>query len=411
MTFLSYAPLAPLDGALDGEPLGATFFCGALRGFQAIDMIRRGAAMTESYNMHLDKNPANYAPLSPLSFLAKAAYTYPQRVATVHGQERWTWAQVYSRCRRLASSSRATESGRATRSLPCFRTSRRCSSLHFGPAMIGAVLNTLNTRLDAEGHRVHAGARRGQGAFYGPGIFSVVDKALKMLAEASARGRRGRPALQGGDSFGMASYESFLEEGDENFEWSLPADEWDAITLNYTSGTTGNPKGVVYHHRGAYLNAVSNILSWDMGRHPVYLWTLPMFHLQRLVLPLDHRGIAGTNVCLRKVDVKLIFDLIRSTKSPLLRSAHRPQFPDHRTDESGHCAPKVSCYIAGAAPPVAVIEEWSAWGSTSPTSMVSPKHTARRPSARSTRNGTGCPSRNAPASTAARAWRIRWRKG
>ena len=314
--------------------------------------------MTESYNMHLDKNPANYAPLSPLSFLAKAAYTYPQRVATVHGQERWTWAQVYSRCRRLASSLSRHGIRKGDTVAAMLPNVPAMFELHFGPAMIGAVLNTLNTRLDAEAIAFMLEHGEAKVLFTDREYFPVVDKALKMLSKRIFVVDVDDPLCRDGNSFGMAGYESFLEEGDGNFEWSLPADEWDAITLNYTSGTTGNPKGVVYHHRGAYLNAVSNILSWDMGRHPVYLWTLPMFHCNGWCFPWTIAVSAGTNVCLRKVDVKLIFDLIREHKvshycgAPIVHNS-LINAPDGMKAGIAH---KVSCYIAGAAPPVAVIE-------------------------------------------------------
>jgi fatty-acyl-CoA synthase len=314
--------------------------------------------MTESYNMHLDKNPANYAPLSPLSFLAKAACTYPQRVATVHGQERWTWAQVYSRCRRLASSLSRHGIQKGDTVAAMLPNVPAMFELHFGPAMIGAVLNTLNTRLDAEAIAFMLEHGEAKVLFTDREFFPVVDKALKMLSKRLLVVDVDDSLYQGGNSFGMAGYESFLEEGDGNFEWSLPADEWDAITLNYTSGTTGNPKGVVYHHRGAYLNAVSNILSWDMGRHPVYLWTLPMFHCNGWCFPWSIAASAGTNVCLRKFDVKLIFDLIREHKvshycgAPIVHNS-LINAPDEMKAGIAH---KVSCYIAGAAPPVAVIE-------------------------------------------------------
>lgn len=314
--------------------------------------------MTHSYEMHLDKNQANYAPLSPLSFLSKAAYTYPQRVATIHGEQRWTWAEVYSRCRRLASSLKRRGIVKGDTVAAMLPNVPAMLELHFGPAMIGAVLNTLNTRLDAEAIAFMLEHGEAKVLFTDREFFPVVDKALKMLQKRLLVIDVDDPLYQDGNAFGIMEYESFLKEGDDRFEWSPPADEWDAITLNYTSGTTGNPKGVVYHHRGAYLNAVSNILGWDMPRHPVYLWTLPMFHCNGWCFPWTIAAAAGTNVCLRKVDVKMIFDLIREHTvshycgAPIVHSSliNSPE------EMKAGIAHKVSCYIAGAAPPVAVIE-------------------------------------------------------
>jgi len=314
--------------------------------------------MTHSYEMHLDKNPGNYAPLSPLSFLAKAAYIYPERVATIHGDRRWTWAEVYSRCRRLASALKRRGIGEGDTVAAMLPNVPAMFELHFGPAMIGAVVNMLNIRLDAEAIAFMLEHSEAKVLFTDREFYPVIDKALKMVPKRLLVIDVEDPDYKGGKSFGMADYESFLREGDENFEWSLPADEWNAITLNYTSGTTGNPKGVVYHHRGAYLNAVSNILSWDMARHPVYLWTLPMFHCNGWCFPWTIAATAGTNVCLRKVDVQRIFDLIREHEvthycgAPIVHSA-LINSPEEMKTGIKH---KVSCYIAGAAPPVAVIE-------------------------------------------------------
>jgi len=308
--------------------------------------------------MHLDKNPANYTPLSPLSFLAKAAYIYPKRVATIHGDQRWTWAEVYSRSRRLASSLRRRGIGEGDTVAAMLPNVPAMFELHFGPAMIGAVLNALNTRLDAEAIAFMLEHGEAKVLFTDREFFPVIDKALKMTPKRLLVIDVDDPQHMEGKSLGEKTYEAFLQEGDENFEWSLPADEWNAITLNYTSGTTGNPKGVVYHHRGAYLNAVSNILSWDMTRHPVYLWTLPMFHCNGWCFPWTIAAAAGTNVCLRKVDAKRIFDLIREHKvthycgAPIVHSS-LINSPEGMKAGIRH---KVSCYIAGAAPPVAVIE-------------------------------------------------------
>ncbi len=314
--------------------------------------------MTRAYDMHLDKNPANYAQLSPLSFLAKAASVYPKRLATVHGDRRYTWAETYSRCRRLASALSRRGIGEGDTVAAMLPNVPAMFELHFGPAMIGAVLNTLNTRLDAEAIAFMLEHGEAKALFTDREFFPVIDKALKMLSRSLLVVDVDDPSYAGGQALGIAEYESLLREGDESFEWSLPADEWDAISLNYTSGTTGNPKGVVYHHRGAYLNAVSNILAWEMPRHPVYLWTLPMFHCNGWCFPWTLAAAAGTNVCLRKVDAKTIFDLIREHRvthycgAPIVHNS-LINAPQEVKAGIGH---KVSCFIAGAAPPVAVIE-------------------------------------------------------
>ena len=314
--------------------------------------------MSHSYEMHLDKNPGNYAPLSPLSFLAKAAYIYPERVATIHGDRRWTWAEVYSRCRRLASALKRRGIGEGDTVAAMLPNIPAMFELHFGPAMIGAVVNMLNIRLDSEAIAFMLEHSEAKVLFTDREFYPVIDKALKMVPKRLLVIDVEDPVYKEGKSFGIVNYESFLQEGDENFEWSLPSDEWNAITLNYTSGTTGNPKGVVYHHRGAYLNAVSNILSWDMPRHPMYLWTLPMFHCNGWCFPWTIAATAGTNVCLRKVDAQRIFDLIREHEvthycgAPIVHSS-LINSPEEMKAGIKH---KVSCYIAGAAPPVAVIE-------------------------------------------------------
>ena len=314
--------------------------------------------MTRSYEMHLDKNPANYAPLSPLSFLSKAAYIYPRQTAVIHGDVRYTWEQVYARCRRLASALRKRGIGEGDTVAAMLPNIPAMCEMHFGPAMIGAVLNTLNTRLDAKAIAFMLEHGEAKALFTDREYFPVVDKALKMLPKRLLVVDVEDPLCTEGKSFGAVEYESFLREGDENFEWSLPADEWSAVALNYTSGTTGNPKGVVYHHRGAYLNAVSNILSWDMQRHPVYLWTLPMFHCNGWCFPWTIAAAAGTNVCLRKVDAKEIFRLIRDHKvthycgAPIVHSSLINAPPETKAGISH----KVSCYIAGAPPPVQVIK-------------------------------------------------------
>ncbi|HSW84551.1 MAG TPA: AMP-binding protein, partial [Usitatibacter sp.] len=230
------------------------------------------------YEKSLDRNEANYTALTPVSFLAKAAYVYPEHVAVVHGSLRRTWSEVYERARRLASALSKHGVKRGDTVAAMLPNVPAMVELHFGPAMFGAVVNTLNTRLDAEAIAFmldHGEAK----VLVTDREFSATIKAALVLVKAKPLVIDVDDALfEGGERVGEIEYEDFIAQGDPAFEWSPPPDEWDAIALNYTSGTTGNPKGVVYHYRGAYLNAINNILDWSMPKHPVYLWTLPMFH-------------------------------------------------------------------------------------------------------------------------------------
>ena len=319
--------------------------------------------MTSAYDIDLDKNPANYAPLSPLSFLQKAAAVYPERVATIHGERRLTWKQVYARCRRLASALKQRGIGRGDTVSAMLANVPAMVEMHFGPAMIGAVVNTLNTRLDAAAIAFMLDHADAKVLFADPEFSATIEKALTLVKRRPIVIDVADALYDGGRSLGEQEYETFLAEGDEHFGWSLPADEWDAISLNYTSGTTGNPKGVVYHHRGAYLNAINNILDWGMPRHPVYLWTLPMFHCNGWCFPWTIAAAAGTNVCLRKVDAKLILELMRAHEvthycgAPIVHSTLINAPAEWKEGIKG-----VSCLVAGAAPPVAIIEGMARMG-------------------------------------------------
>jgi len=311
-----------------------------------------------SYNMALDKNAANYTPLSPLSLIARAAYVYPRRIAVIHGTARLTWAEVYARCRRLGSALRQRGIGAGDTVAAMLPNIPAMYEAHFGVAMAGGVLNTLNTRLDADAIAFmldHGEAKvlltdREFSATVAPALAKVRRKPLVIDVDD--------PSFSGGELLGDVTYEQFIAGGDPEFPWVLPGDEWDAISLNYTSGTTGNPKGVVYHHRGAYLNAISNIVSWGMPPHAVYLWTLPMFHCNGWCFPWTMAANAGTNVCLRRVDAKMIFDLMREHRvthycgAPIVHNTLINSPPEWK----GGIAQTVNCLVAGAAPPGAVIE-------------------------------------------------------
>ncbi len=311
------------------------------------------------YKMGLDKNPANFVSLSPLSFIARSAYIYPEKVAVIYNEHRFTWAQTYERCRRLASALTQRGVGVGDTVAAMLPNVPAMYEAHFGVPMTGAVLNTLNTRLDAEAIAFMLQHGEARVLLTDREFSSVIEKALAMLPGARPLVIEvDDPSYVGGKALGEIEYEAFIAGGDPQYDWQLPADEWDAIALNYTSGTTGNPKGVVYHHRGAYLNATSNIVSWAMPHHAIYLWTLPMFHCNGWCFPWTMAANAGTNVCLRRVDVQMIFDQIREHKvdhfcgAPIVHNM-LINAPDAMRAGIAHT---VKALVAGAAPPAAVIE-------------------------------------------------------
>ncbi|MBF0333978.1 MAG: acyl-CoA synthetase [Alphaproteobacteria bacterium] len=255
----------------------------------------------------LSRNAANHVALSPLGFLERAAAVFPDRVSVIHGARRFTWRESYARCRRLASALSRRGIGAGDTVAVMAPNIPALFEAHFGVPMAGAVLNALNTRLDAEALAFildHGEAKalitdREYSDVIGPALARLGREILVIdIDDAEARGGRALGALE---------YEALLAEGDPDFAWRGPDDEWAAIALNYTSGTTGNPKGVVYHHRGAYLNALGNVLTWAMPRHPVYLWTLPMFHCNGWCFPWTVTALAGTHVCLRRVEAGRIY--------------------------------------------------------------------------------------------------------
>jgi len=316
------------------------------------------AARSGPYGENLGKNPANYAPLTPLSFLERAAWVYPARPSVVHGEERYTWKETYARCRRLASALAQRGIGRGDTVAAMLPNIPAMYEAHFGVPMCGAVLNTLNTRLDAEAIAFMLEHGEAKLLLVDAEFSGVAEKALARLKKPVEVVDVEDPEFSGGKRLGETTYEAFLAGGDPQYAWRWPEDEWEAISLNYTSGTTGDPKGVVYHHRGAYLNAVCNLLTWSMPQHSVYLWTLPMFHCNGWTFPWSMAANAGTNVCLRKVDAALIFDLIRKHKvthycgAPIVHST-LVNAPEELKKGIAH---KVHAMVAAAAPPAAMIE-------------------------------------------------------
>ena len=313
------------------------------------------------FDQDLPQTSANHAPISPLSFIQRTAEVYPTRLAIVHGDLRQDWATTYRRCRQLASALTQAGIGKNDTVAVMLPNTPPMVEVHFGIPMAGAVLNAINTRLDPETVAFMLDHGEAKAVIVDPEFAQVMKKALALRQST-------RPvlvidvedALYSGptEKLGELTYDAFVARGDADFAWSLPGDEWDAIALNYTSGTTGNPKGVVYHHRGAATNAISNILEWDMPKHAAYLWTLPMFHCNGWCFPWTVAARAGVNVCLRKVDAQAMFDAMRNhgvthyCGAPIV---HGLLVNAPAAMKAGVPA-GIQAMVAGAAPPASMIE-------------------------------------------------------
>jgi len=330
----------------------------------AVTRRRPTRVQAHQFERDLGQTPANYVPLTPLSFLPRAAHVFPRHIALVHGTLRQNWAQTYTRCRRLASALRKKGIRKGDTVALMAPNIPAAYEAAFGVPMAGAVLNAMNIRLDAPTI-----------AFmleHGETKVLLTDTEFAPVIRAALRQVKRRITVidivdpvrreQGGaedELVGSMDYEAFLATGNADDEWQMPKNEWDAIALNYTSGTTGNPKGVVYHHRGAYLNAVGNVLVWNLPSHPVYLWTLPMFHCNGWCFPWTLAAMAGTSVCLRRVESKAIFDSIREhgvthfCGAPIVLNLliNAPE------SESAGFDKKVEVMTAASAPPAAVLEK------------------------------------------------------
>ena len=317
--------------------------------------------MTSLFDRDMPRNEANFAPMSPLSFIERTAEVYPERLAVIHGNLRRNWREVFVRCRQLASSLARHGIGKGDTVAVMLPNTPPMVEAHFGVPMSGAVLNALNTRLDA--------ATLAFMLDHGEAKAVIVDVEFADVMKAAIALRQTTTPLLVIDvqdavftgevkRIGAVDYDDFVAQGDVNFAWQWPADEWDAIALNYTSGTTGNPKGVVYHHRGAALNAISNVLEWDMPKHAVYLWTLPMFHCNGWCFPWTIAARAGVNVCLRKVEAQAVFDAVRDhgvthyCGAPIVHGL-LVNSPDAMKIGLPH---GVKAMVAGAAPPASMIE-------------------------------------------------------
>jgi fatty-acyl-CoA synthase len=305
----------------------------------------------------LDKNQANFQALTPLSFLSRTAGVFPNRTALVHGDQRITWRDAFERCRRLASALEklGIEPGDTVAAL--LPNTPPMWEAHMGVPAMGAVLNALNVRLDAQTIAFILGHGQAKALIVDRAFCETAGEALSQLERKPHLIEVDDPMDPSGEPLGGIDYEAFLGSGDPDYPWRPPADEWQALSLNYTSGTTGNPKGVVYHHRGAYLNAIGNIMAWNMAHHPVYLWTLPMFHCNGWCFPWTITAMGGTHVCLRKVDGATIYRAIAEhgvthlCGAPIVMQMLLATAPEDRT-KIDHT---VEFMTAAAPPPAAVL--------------------------------------------------------
>ncbi|OYX88557.1 MAG: acyl-CoA synthetase, partial [Xanthobacter sp. 35-67-6] len=309
------------------------------------------------YDQDLDRNAANHQPLTPLGFLERTAAIFPDHSAVVHGAVRRSYRDLYARSRRLASALEKAGIGTGDTVAVMLPNIPAMVEAHYGVPMCGAVLNALNTRLDAAILAFILDHGEAKVLITDREFSPVIKAALAICTRKLLVIDHDDPEYSGaGERIGRMEYEDFIAGGDPDYAWRMPSDEWNAIALNYTSGTTGDPKGVVYHHRGAHLLAHDNVLTCGMGRHPVYLWTLPMFHCNGWCFPWTVCAVAGTHVCLRQVRAKPIFDAIADigvthmcgapiVMSALLNAAEADKRPLPRTVE----------FITAAAPPPAAV--------------------------------------------------------
>ena len=318
-----------------------------------------------SYDIDLDRCPANFQPLTPLSFLERAATIFPDHTAIIHGPLRRSYGEFYARARRLASALAKRGIKRGDTVSVVLANTPAMLECHYGVPMTGAVLNTINTRLDAATVAFqldHAEAK-----------VLITDREFSGLTRDALARAKAKPLLVdcddpeftgAGERLGTLEYEEFIAAGDPNFAWKMPDDEWDAISLNYTSGTTGDPKGVVYHHRGAYLLAIGNVLTGSMRRHCVYLWTLPMFHCNGWCFPWTISVVAGTHVCLRQVRAPAMYDAIERHKVTHLCGAPivMATLLNAPAEEKKPLPHVVEFFTAAAPPPEAVLAAMKAAG-------------------------------------------------
>ena len=321
--------------------------------------------MQSKYEWGLDKNQANYLPITPLDFIKRAASVHPNKTAIIHGNIKRTWSETYSRCLKFASALNKKGVGKGDTVSVMLPNIPAMVEAHFSIPFSGAVLNAINIRLDAETISFMLQHSECKAILVDHEFSDVISNAIRRMENPPLVIDVSDDLWDGAkNNIGEIEYEDLLASGDENFLGHWPKDEWESLALNYTSGTTGNPKGVVYSHRGAHLTSVSNILEWDLPHHPNYLWTLPMFHCNGWTFPWVLAARAGVNVCLRKVDPELIFNLIREHKvthycgAPIVHNM-LINADDKLKENINH---EVKAFVAGAAPPAAMIEGMSKLG-------------------------------------------------
>jgi fatty-acyl-CoA synthase len=318
-----------------------------------------GQSSKDKYEQGLGKNTANFTPLTPLSFIERTARVFPEHTAVVHGDTKRSWIETYQRCIKLASALNRRGIKKGDTVAIMLPNVPAALEAHFGVPMCGAVLNALNIRLDAKTIAFILDHGEAEALLTDKEFSPIIKKALSLCKNKPLVVDVDDALAPDGEFLGEIEYENLLAEGSANYDWQYPENEWDAISLNYTSGTTGNPKGVVYHHRGAALNSIGNITAWDMRQRPKYLWTLPMFHCNGWCFPWTVTALAGTHICLRRTETGPIYQSIKDHKidhmcgapivmGMLVNAASREQKNPPHT---------VKILTAGAAPPSAILEQ------------------------------------------------------
>ena len=322
------------------------------------------AKSSNIYEIALNKTPANYTALTPLMFLQRAAHVFPDRLAWIHGERSVTYSKFYDRCRQLASALNGIGVKKGDTVAIMSPNTPAMLEAHYGIPMTGAVINALNFRLDAETIAFTLDHGEASVLLTDRSFSKVIKKALGLCKVKPKVIDINDAPLEGGEFLGEVEYEDFIGKGDSNFSWKWPDDEWDAIALNYTSGTTGNPKGVVFHHRGAYLNSVGNSMAWQMTDKPTYLWTLPMFHCNGWCFTWAIALHAGTHVCLRKIEADTIYEALQKNRvthfcgAPIVLNMVNNASPR----EIRNFDQTVNVMTAAAPPPPAVLEKMESVG-------------------------------------------------